>query len=485
MKASEIIDPAVLEMPFALNGDKNNIPATNLPSTGDASQSLGFPPVTQVSVDAGGIPPDRKDFNGLGYLTTSHSFYAQNGNFYTFSENVSSAIGGYPLGAKLWYTDSNNRVRLLKSAKDDNTDNFLTNPEFVGASWIDCIPTQDYIDTNFINNDERTNCITGWNEDIKYEFVPYSNTITIKSGSKFYVPNGLDNFETVVLNSDLSRTAWSDSGYMVFYYDTDNNTIQGENFIRTISGATGSFGGQYRLWYDTTNNIIKRYDNNDQVICEKASFPFMVVKSDGSIFTSVFRVYNGYGVCGSSYFVLPGLKFSLAHGYNSDGTINNIEVENNRVNVYTRNWQSTPVASNELVILSNAANGDFNPDNYPTDYAHIWWLNHYYCQNDEPDTKEYTLWYNPSLRKTFFWGSTETWTYGWKENPAIPLLLGSDHGALGGSATNKIISINGLRNTYAAADTFDIETAIDNRFRVVATPPAYQAPGVFYFCTNS
>ena len=95
------------------------------------------------------------------------------------------------------------------------------------------------------------------------------------------------------------------------------------------------------------------------------------------------------------------------------------------------------------------------------------------------------MWYNPSLRKTFFWGSTETWTYGWKENPAIPLLLGSDHGALGDSATNKITSINGLRNTYAAADTFDIETAIDNRFRVVATPPAYQAPGVFYFCTNS
>lgn len=53
MKASEIIDPAVLEMPFALNGDKNNIPATNLPSSGDASQNLGFPPVTEVSVDDG------------------------------------------------------------------------------------------------------------------------------------------------------------------------------------------------------------------------------------------------------------------------------------------------------------------------------------------------------------------------------------------------------------------------------------------------
>lgn len=147
MKASEIVNPAVLEMPFAVNGDKNNIPATNSPASGDASQSLGFPPVTQISVDAGGIPPARQDFNGLGYLTTSHSFYAQNGNFYTFDNNVSAAIGGYPKGAKLWYTDSDNAVRLLISDKDDNTDNFLTNPEVIGTSWLDCIPTQGAIET--------------------------------------------------------------------------------------------------------------------------------------------------------------------------------------------------------------------------------------------------------------------------------------------------------------------------------------------------
>ena len=97
MKKSEIVAPVVLTTPFAADGDKNIIPATNNPSSGDASQNLGFPPITGEDINAGGIPPTRQDFNGLGYMTSSHSFYNQNGSFYTFSPEVSAAIGGYPL----------------------------------------------------------------------------------------------------------------------------------------------------------------------------------------------------------------------------------------------------------------------------------------------------------------------------------------------------------------------------------------------------
>ena len=488
MKASEIIDPAVLEMPFAVNGDKNNIPVTNLPSTGDASQSLGFPPVTQVSVDAGGIPPDRKDFNGLGYLTTSHSFYAQNGNFYTFSEDVSSAIGGYPLGAKLWYTDDNNRVRLLKSAKDDNTDNFLTNPSFIGTSWVDCIPTQDYIDTNFINNNERTNCITGWNEDIKIEWnAANPNKVTVKAGSKFYVPNGLDSegtpdFKTIVTENDLQWTAWNDSDYLVCYYIDDNETLSGENFVNTLSGSSkpaSSPRGEYFLWWDTANNVIQRFsDNGSTVIHNRCSLPLFVFKGGNNVFSAPFRVFNGYGVCGSTYFTLPGLKLSLAMGHNDDGSVKNYEVTNKFVYFFTRTWVPS-ASSNSTVVISAVAPENWLAGKEVTTSTYVWWYNNYFVQNDEPQTKSYTVWYNPSLRKTFYWGASDTWTNGWIEFPCALILFGNDHD----SNTEKIDAINGLRNPFVAADASEVMTW--EKFQVVQTLPSYAGKGIFYFCTNS
>lgn len=60
MKKSEIVAPVVLTTPFAASGDKNIIPATNNPSSGDASQNLGFPPVTKkILTPAAFRPPVR------------------------------------------------------------------------------------------------------------------------------------------------------------------------------------------------------------------------------------------------------------------------------------------------------------------------------------------------------------------------------------------------------------------------------------------
>ena len=56
--------PPLLPGPFAYNGDKNTIPDTGA-DAGAASWSSGFPPVTQLPLTAGGIPPQRNDFNGV------------------------------------------------------------------------------------------------------------------------------------------------------------------------------------------------------------------------------------------------------------------------------------------------------------------------------------------------------------------------------------------------------------------------------------
>lgn len=128
-----------LAMPFANNGDKNTIPASAT-STGNASLAEGFPPITQTPIEEGGIPPSRKDFNGILNLATRLQYFLQQGGYFTFDTTVATLLGGYPENAVLYYLKSDGSVHLLKSAKTNNTDNFITTPSVIGTSWIDVTP---------------------------------------------------------------------------------------------------------------------------------------------------------------------------------------------------------------------------------------------------------------------------------------------------------------------------------------------------------
>ena len=133
--ASTLQQPPILLKPFAENGDKNTIPET---STGDQRASLdeGFPPVTSIPLNEGGIPPERKDFNGLGNLTTKQYFYLQNGGRFTFNQDVSDAIGGYPQGAVLWYQEGTAGYEVI-SLINNNTYNFVVDSSYIdGVHWV-------------------------------------------------------------------------------------------------------------------------------------------------------------------------------------------------------------------------------------------------------------------------------------------------------------------------------------------------------------
>lgn len=137
--------PQVLSGAFAYNGEKNTIPEE---PTGSflASIQEGFPPITMMPKKNGGQPPEGKDFNGIFNLMSQFYFFTQNGGTYTFNQSVSDAIGGYPEGARLWYVDSSTgEASLLRSTKGNNTDNFVTNPEVIGTSWVLDIVTQGYV----------------------------------------------------------------------------------------------------------------------------------------------------------------------------------------------------------------------------------------------------------------------------------------------------------------------------------------------------
>ena len=130
--------PQVLSGAFAYNGEKNTIPDA---PTGSflASIQEGFPPITMMPKKNGGQPPEGKDFNGILNLVSQFYFFTQNGGTYTFNQSVSDVIGGYPENALLWYYPDENNVmaKWLRSTKANNTDNFITNPEVIGTSWVE------------------------------------------------------------------------------------------------------------------------------------------------------------------------------------------------------------------------------------------------------------------------------------------------------------------------------------------------------------
>ena len=130
--------PQILSGAFAYNGEKNTIPEE---PTGSflASIQEGFPPITMMPKKNGGQPPEGKDFNGILNLVSQFYFFTQNGGTYTFNQSVSDAIGGYPENALLWYYPDENNVtaKWLRSTKANNTDNFITNPEVIGTSWVE------------------------------------------------------------------------------------------------------------------------------------------------------------------------------------------------------------------------------------------------------------------------------------------------------------------------------------------------------------
>lgn len=148
-----LTQPTLLLKPFAQEGDRNTLPDENPDSSNPQLADLtnGFPPITGIQPSQGGIPPERRDFNALGYLTTLYDFFYQAGGTFGWNDTIVSAIGGYPLGARLWYTKQNGETIIVRSGKANNTDNFTQDESLIdGVSWIQDTPTMSDL-TRFIN----------------------------------------------------------------------------------------------------------------------------------------------------------------------------------------------------------------------------------------------------------------------------------------------------------------------------------------------
>ena len=121
--------PAKLTVAFATSGSKNSIPVASSGVPGSASYDGGFPPETMEPVNAGGVPPSGKDFNGLFNEMTAVEIWANAGGFYTYDAGFATAVGGYPKGALVFKASGDGYWRCT-------TDNNTSDPDTGGSGWV-------------------------------------------------------------------------------------------------------------------------------------------------------------------------------------------------------------------------------------------------------------------------------------------------------------------------------------------------------------
>lgn len=199
---------------------------------------------------------------------------------------------------------------------------------------------------HFLNKSQITNCITEIPQNIKLEL--NNGTLTLKAGSEVIVPNGFEDdgvtpkFDYVTVESDKqlevsdASSTSSGSGWFIFPDGSDVGArCSGVNY----SGATAPTLGTdviYAVWYDTGNNIIKyTNDNGATWLAFNTSLPICVLSRTNGIATSIDQVFNGIGYIGSTIWIDKGIKGLIPNGRNADGSLKNIEIVKNKLQVIT------------------------------------------------------------------------------------------------------------------------------------------------------
>ena len=176
-----------------------------------------------------------------------------------------------------------------------------------------------------LNYNNITNCITKIPQDIKLEL--NDGILTLKVGSKVYIPNGAGVFDEVTTSSDatLSQNWGTPNDKLLIFYKPVNNSLERLSVSRCYSGTTDSGSGDIsHIFYDTTINKINWIETSGSIGAQ-LSIPIALVTAVGdntSSITSIDQIFNGFSYIGSTIFALPGIKGLIPNRFNTDGSLN-------------------------------------------------------------------------------------------------------------------------------------------------------------------
>lgn len=222
----------------------------------------------------------------------------------------------------------------LASVATSGSYNDLSNkPDLNGKADIDLsnITSEGKNIANWSTN--VTNCITEIPQDIKLEL--NNGTLTLKAGSKVYVPNGSENYIAVTISADKSIKSTGSAKMFVCAVINGSSIFAGYMTGGTITSWPAS-PVNYAIYYYAPTNVCAYYNGSSWV---QISFPIAVVTRGSSGFESIDQVFNGFGYIGSTVFALPGVKGLIPNGRNEDGSLKNIECSFSKVVTQTNTVQ--------------------------------------------------------------------------------------------------------------------------------------------------
>ena len=191
---------------------------------------------------------------------------------------------------------------------------------------LQAIANVDYVNTMGTIDNKITNCVLQIPQNINLEL--NNGTLTLKAGSKTYMPRSGGGFDELVTTKDITYSHTYDGEYLLFI-DSQIRWLSMMETVYCFSGTTEPEKTGYKVWYDTGTNIINFYNADN--VASKKSFPIAKVTVSGGQISSIDAVFNGFGFIGSSVFSFPGLKVAVPNGRNPDGTLNNLTTEQTRV----------------------------------------------------------------------------------------------------------------------------------------------------------
>lgn len=195
-------------------------------------------------------------------------------------------------------------------------------------------PNQFYITPDELDEEKYnikysqiTNCITKIPQDIKLEL--NNGTLTLKAGSKVYVPNGVGKFNVVTITRDiLNDTTGAGEKMFLSVYNNGASLLSGYTTGGTVTERPVS-PINHALYYNTTTNKVEFYDGSTWI--SNCSFPISLYTRGSKGATSIDQVFNGFGYIGSTIFALPGVEGLIPNGRNTDSSLNNTKFKTSRV----------------------------------------------------------------------------------------------------------------------------------------------------------
>ena len=173
-----------------------------------------------------------------------------------------------------------------------------------------------------------TNCITDITPHV--DLLLAGGQLSLLAGSKVYIPAGFESDQTtrkftpVTVDADQTMTAWSTSEQLFIFSDA-SGAVNRMAVSRCFAGdSTPATTPTNAIWYDTANNVMKRY-SSDTSSWEtvQLSLPVALVSNEDSAVVSIDQIFNGFGFIGQVVFALPGITCLIPDGRDVDGHLKN------------------------------------------------------------------------------------------------------------------------------------------------------------------